>query len=286
MIRLPFIVARGFVAAETLTATLPVVQRLTDKGMLTTVDLLGEHVTSKSLALRATDAYIQLLHALSAHPGGLERNISIKLSMIGQIIDEDFCHNNLCQLLDEARNLNAFVRLDMEGSSILDSTLRIFEASFSEYPDNVGPVLQAYLKRTPQDVERMCALGTRVRLCKGAYRESSKIALQRMPNIRAQFVSCMKILLQHGNYPAIATHDDALIQATMLFAQQQHIDSSKFEFQMLYGLRQKTQESIVSRGYNMRVYIPYGHMWLPYYIRRLRERPENVSFLLRNILRG
>ncbi|MCY4170042.1 MAG: proline dehydrogenase family protein [Bacteroidetes bacterium] len=285
MIRLPFIFARGFVAAETLTETLPVVQRLADRGMLTTIDLLGEHVTSKSLALRARDAYIHLLHALSAHPN-LERNISIKLSMIGQIIDEDFCHENLCLLLDEARSLKAFVRLDMEGTSILNSTLRIFESTFSDYPENVGTVLQAYLKRTPKDVEHMCKLGARVRLCKGAYQESPQVALQRMPDIRAQFLTCMRTLLRHGNYAAIATHDDTLIHETMSFAQRQKISPSKYEFQMLYGLRQKTQEAIASRGYNMRIYTPYGKMWLPYYVRRLRERPENVTFLLRNILRS
>jgi len=285
MIRLPFIFAREFVAAETLKGTLPVIQKLADKGMLTTVDLLGEHVTSRTLALKATDAYINVLHALSQH-AGLERNISIKLSMIGQIIDEDFCHANLCRLLDEAQSLNAFVRLDMEEYSILESTLRIFEGTFSDYPANVGPVLQAYLKRTPQDVAHLCKLGARVRLCKGAYREPPKVALQRMSEIRTQFVSCMKTLLQHGNYAAIATHDDALIHATKSFAQQQQIAPSRYEFQMLYGLRQKTQQAMVSSGYNMRVYVPYGQMWLPYYIRRLRERPENVTFLLRNILRS
>jgi len=285
MIRLPFMFARGFVAAETLRGTLPVIQRLSHQGLLTTVDLLGEHVTSKDRAQQGKDAYIQLLQALATE-SGLDRNISIKLSMIGQVIDEDFCLMNLRQILEEARRLNAFVRLDMEGSSVLNSTLRIFESIFVDYPECVGPVLQAYLKRTTRDIEHMCMLGARVRLCKGAYRESPAIALQQMSQIRTQFMTCMQLLLDHGNYPAIATHDDTLIDATKSYARRKGIDPSTFEFQMLYGLRSQTQKAIGSDGYNMRVYVPYGQMWLPYYVRRLRERPENVSFLLRNILRS
>ncbi len=285
MIRLPFALARGFVAAETLTGTIPVVKRLNERQLLTTVDLLGEDVTRRDLAIKGKNIYIQLLKALAAS-SGLERNISIKLSMIGQIIDEDFCEENLRALLDQARSLDAFIRLDMEGSATLESTLRIFESVFPDYPTHVGPVLQAYLKRTVGDVDRMCDLGARVRLCKGAYREPSAIALQRMPAIRTQFVTCMQKLLRYGNYPAIATHDDTLIRATKTFALSQGIDNSNFEFQMLYGLRTQTQEGMVRDGYHMRVYVPYGQMWLPYYTRRLRERPENISFLLRNILRA
>ncbi len=283
--RLPFIFARGFVAAETLAGAIPVIGQLKDRGLLTTVDLLGEHITRRKLALKGLESYIQLLHALASKPD-LERNISVKLSMIGQVIDEDFCVENLRLLLENARELNAFVRLDMESSSLLDSTLRIFESVFPDYQAHVGPVLQAYLKRTMRDVERMCELGARVRLCKGAYRESATIALRRMPEIRAQFLSCARELLLHGNYPAIATHDDSLISATKSFAQEKEIPPAKFEFQMLYGLRPKTQQTLVHDGYNMRVYVPYGRLWLPYYVRRLRERPENVAFLLRNILRS
>ena len=285
MLRLPFFLARGFVAAETLSGAIPVIRQLHDKGVLTTVDLLGEHVTRRDLALLGRDNYIHLLQTLASEPQ-LERNISIKLSMIGQVIDEKFCHDNLCTLLDEARALNAFVRLDMEGSSVLDSSLRIFESVLPDYRAHVGIVLQAYLKRTEEDVKRMCRLGARVRLCKGAYREPSTIAWRPMPKIRTQFIRCMHILLRDGNYPAIATHDDALIESTKAYALEKSIDASRFEFQMLYGLRQKTQLRMVRDGYNMRVYVPYGRMWLPYYTRRLRERPENVSFLLRNFLRS
>ena len=261
MIRLPFALARGFVAAETLNGAIPVVKRLHDQGLLTTVDLLGEHVSRRNLALQGRDSYLQLLRALSSLPE-LERNISIKLSMIGQVIDEDFCIENLRILLDEAQLLNAFIRLDMEGSSVLNSTMRIFETVFPSYSAHVGIVLQAYLKRTVKDVEHMCDLGARVRLCKGAYREPATTALQRMPSIRSQFITCMQTLLKHGNYPAIATHDDHLIAATKSFALESSIAPEKFEFQMLYGLRPQTQKRIVRQGYNMRVYVPYGRMWV------------------------
>ncbi len=284
MIRLPFALARGFVAAETLDHTIPVVKQLRKKGLLTTVDLLGEHLTRKDLAVKSRDAYIRLLKALASDPA-LDCNISIKLSMIGQIIDENFCLENLRALLEQAKRFNGFVRLDMESSSVLDSTLRIFESVFPDYQANVGIVLQAYLKRTVEDVDHMCELGARVRLCKGAYREANTIAYQSMPQIRTQYITCMKKLLQYGHYPAIATHDDTLIKATKSYARTKGIDPSRFEFQMLYGLRQKMQEDLVRNGYNIRIYVPYGRMWLPYYTRRLRERPENISFLLRNIFR-
>ena len=285
MLRLPFFLAKGFVAAETLQGTLPVIQQLHDRGLLTTVDLLGEHVKRHSDAVKGRDTYIQLLHALP-NQDGLDRNISIKLSMIGQVIDETFCLDNLRAILDVAKTTRAFVRLDMEGTDLLESTLALFETVFPDYQDHVGVVLQACLKRTEADVERMCALQARVRLCKGAYREPAHLAWQRMPQIRERFVMYMHMLLQHGRYPAIATHDDRLIQATRAFAEVKGIETSRFEFQMLYGLRPQTQRRVVQQGYSMRVYVPFGDMWLPYYTRRLRERPENVLFLFKNILRA
>jgi len=288
MIRLPFFLAKGFVAAETMTGTVPVIRHAHRSGLLTTVDLLGEHIRDRGLATAARDHYIQLLRALAAEhrASGVEVNISIKLSMMGQMIDEAFCLDNLRALLAVARETQGFVRLDMENSKILTSTLRLFDQVYEEYPKEVGVVLQAYLKRTQEDVERMCDLGARVRLCKGAYKESARIAYQDMDTIRSNFITCMKTLLQRGHYPAIATHDDRLIHATKAYADAEGIGKEAFEFQMLFGLRSKTQEQIAQEGYNMRVYIPYGNMWLPYYYRRLRERPENILFLLRNVFRA
>lgn len=276
--------AKGFVAAESLEEALPVIGRMRGLGLLTTVDLLGEHMTDEHRALEGRDAYIRLLRAL-ANSDGLDRNISIKLSMIGQAIREEFCLDNLRAILDVAKETGAFVRLDMEDTTLIDSTLALFEATYPDYRDHVGVVLQAYLKRTEGDVERMCELQARVRLCKGAYKEPSQLAWHHMPTIRKHFIAHMRTLLEYGRYPAIATHDDLLIEATKKYARFADISSDRFEFQMLFGLRPKTRLDIVEQGYNMRVYIPYGDMWFPYYSRRLRERPENVLFIVRTLFR-
>lgn len=283
--KLPFFLARRFVAAEDLDGALPVLRDLRVKGLHTTVDLLGEYISDRALAIEARDAYINLLHTLAdeRRENGLDANISVKLSMMGQKIDEDFCLDNLRQLLEVARANQTFIRLDMEGSDITESTLRLFEAVHPEYPDNVGIVLQAYLKRTRDDVERMCERQARVRLCKGAYKEPPDIAHQSMDVIRAHFIEYMQMLLQQAPYPGIATHDEKLIAATRAFVVDEGIDHDRFEFQMLYGIRPQTQQQIAEDGYNMRVYVPYGKQWLPYYSRRLRERKENIFFILKHL---
>jgi len=285
--RLPFFLARRFVAAESLNGTLPVAKALNAKGLHTTIDVLGEYIKDRKLASEARDTYINLIHTISAERerDGLDAGISIKLSMMGQKIDEEFCLDNLRQLMAVAKEHDVFVRLDMEGSDITESTLRLFEAVYPTYPDHVGIVLQAYLKRTEKDVARMCELGACVRLCKGAYKEPATIAHQDMSVIREQYIAYMKQLIGHARYPGIATHDDRLIEATKAFVNENEIPKDAFEFQMLYGLRPETQVQITSEGYNMRIYIPYGRRWLPYYTRRLRERKENVWFVLRNMFR-
>jgi len=285
--RLPFFLARRFVAAESLDGMLPIAKDLNAKGLHTTIDVLGEYIKDQDLAARARDTYISLIHAIAGEQArdGLDAGISIKLSMMGQKIDEDFCLDNLRQLLAEAKEHDVFVRLDMESSDITASTLRLFEAVYPAYPDHVGIVLQAYLKRTEQDVSRMCELNARVRLCKGAYKEPPSIAHQDMDVIRERYIGYMKQLIRHARYPGIATHDDRLIEATKAFVSEHAISHDAFEFQMLYGLRPETQVQIARDGYNMRVYIPYGRRWLPYFTRRLRERKENVWFILRNMFR-
>lgn len=285
--KLPFVLARRFVASETLEGALPVLEDLHKKGLHTSLDLLGEYIEERELAELARDLYIRLVHTLAdehdAH--GFDANISIKLSMIGQKIDEDFCLDNLRQLLAVARKKDVFVRLDMEGSDITASTLRLFETVYPDHPDHVGVVLQAYLKRTRADVERMCEMKARVRLCKGAYNEPPEIAYQRMDVIREHFVAHMKRLITEARYPGIATHDDLLIEATKQFVAEEGIDHDRFEFQMLYGIRPETQVQIAQEGYHMRVYVPYGRQWVPYFTRRLRERKENVWFVLKNLFR-
>lgn len=285
--KLPFFLARRFVADETLEGTLPVLRDLHARGLHTTVDLLGEYISERKVALLARDLYIDLLHTLADEyrHDGVDPNISIKLSMLGQKIDEDFCLDNLRHLLAVAREHHAFVRLDMEGSDVTESTVRLFETVYPECPEHVGIVLQAYLKRTRRDVERMCDLNARVRLCKGAYKEPPDIAHQSMDVIRERFVEYMKMLIPKARYPGIATHDDLLIDATKQFVEEHSIAYDRFEFQMLYGLRPKTQQQIAQDGYHMRVYVPYGKRWLPYYSRRLRERKENIFFLVKHLFR-
>ncbi|MEM1270131.1 MAG: proline dehydrogenase family protein [Bacteroidota bacterium] len=281
--KLPFALASRFVAAETLEKTLPVVAELNQDGLHVTLDLLGEYVKERSVAIDATKAYVDLLDRISK--AGLNCSISIKLSMVGQKIDMSFCLDNVRQVMEAAKRHDIFVRYDMEGSDITQSTLDIFEEMYPDYPDHCGVVLQAYLHRTADDIARMCELNARVRLCKGAYGEPASLAYQDMDVIRAKFVGYMQQLLTGARYPGIATHDDKLIEATKTFAREEGIPASDFEFQMLYGLRPETQKDLVAEGYNMRVYVPYGTEWLPYYSRRLRERKENVWFILSTLFK-
>lgn len=284
--QLPFFLARRFVAAETLSEALPVVDRLSDSGMHVALDLLGEYVSDRQVALAARDAYIDLVETLAKQKTSHDVNISIKLSMLGQKIDEDFCLANLRELLTRAKDADVFVRLDMEGSDITESTISLFERVYPDFPDHVGIVLQAYLKRTKQDVERMCDLNARVRICKGAYKEPASIAYQDMPTIRERFIEYAEMLISNARYPGIATHDDRLIEATKSFVEREGIGRDRFEFQMLYGIRTDTQQQLADEGYNMRVYVPYGTEWVPYFSRRLRERRENIWFVLKNLFRG
>jgi Proline dehydrogenase len=192
----------------------------------------------------------------------------------------------LRQLLEVAAEHDLFVRLDMEGSDLTQSTLDLFEAVYPDFPNHVGPVLQAMLKRTDRDIDRMCELGVSVRLCKGAYAEPEAIAYQDMSRIRERYLDYMERLLQHTDYSGIATHDDRLIEATKAFVDRRDVDRDDFEFQMLYGLRRSTQREMAADGYNMLVYVPYGTEWFPYFSRRLREKKENVWFVLRSLFKG
>lgn len=284
--RLPFFLARRFVAAETLSESLPVAASLHERGLHVTLDHLGEYISDRKLAEVARDGYIDLVKALAVSTDGIDRNISVKMSMLGQKIDEGFCLDNLYQLLNVARETDTFIRLDMEGSDVTESTLGIFEKVHPEYPENVGIVLQAYLMRTKEDIDRMCEMNARVRLCKGAYREPASLAYQNMNDIRDRFTEYTETLISRGRYPGIATHDDILIKRTKEFVEAENIRSDRFEFQMLYGIRTGTQDSLVAEGFNMRVYVPYGRSWLPYFSRRLRERKENVFFILKNMFRN
>jgi len=275
------IFARRFVAGEKPQDAVRVGERLQAKGIRATFDKLGEDVHDPQAAARATSAACELLRLI---PPGIERNISIKMSSMGQEISRELCLENVSKILDVARETNGFVRLDMEGSKLTESTLSIFH-ELRKGHDNVGIVLQAMLHRTADDVKEAIRRGDRVRLCKGAYKEPAEVALQDMAEIRRAFRGCAEQLLAKGSYPAIATHDEELVQAAIDFTRAQAIAPTRFEFQMLYGLRPRRWEELVAAGFNMRVYVPFGSHWIPYFYRRLRERRENVLFVLRNLFR-
>ena len=256
-------------------------ERLHAKGIKTTFDKLGEDVNDREAAARATEASKQLLRLI---PAGIERNISIKMSSMGQRISRELCLENVSGILDCAKSVGGFVRLDMEGSNLTQDTVEVFQLLRKTH-DNVGLVLQAMLHRTPDDVREAIRRGDRIRLCKGAYREPPKVALQDMAAIRSQYAACAHLLLDSGTVPAIATHDEHLIGDTIAYAGAQKIPASRFEFQMLYGLRRSRWDSLVASGWNVRIYVPFGTHWIPYFYRRLRERKENVLFVFRNLFR-
>jgi len=282
---LPFTRAmvRRFVAGDRLEDAIVVLEQLRARGLTWTVDVLGESVTSREMATAAADRYIATLDALAQR--GLEANVSLKLTQMGLDIDPNWCRDdNVGRIVARAAELGAFVRVDMEDHTKTELTLDIVRALHATYTD-VGVVIQSYLRRSANDVEQLIAEQIRVRLCKGAYDEPHSVAFASKAEVDDSFARLMERLLLDGRYPAIATHDDALIDATIRFAAEHGIDPSRFEFQMLKGVRRDLQERLVSQGYTVRVYVPYGTQWYPYFMRRLAERPANVLFLLRSIIR-
>jgi proline dehydrogenase len=278
----PAIFARRFVAGSTPDAAIAVGRALHARGINSTFDLLGEDVLDRDAARRSAEANKDLLRRI---PPEVERNISIKLTMLGLDIADEFCLELVSGVLDAAREVGGFVRIDMEGSKHTQRTIDLFRQVRRSH-ENVGIVLQAMLKRTEQDVKEAIRRHDRVRLCKGAYREPAEIAFQDMDDIRSSYRRCAELLLEGGSYPAIATHDEALLQHVLAHTRERGIEAKRFEFQMLYGLRRQRWDELVAAGHNMRVYVPYGTHWFPYFYRRLRERKENVFFVLRNLFGG
>ncbi|MGM0587579.1 MAG: proline dehydrogenase family protein [Bacteroidota bacterium] len=276
--KLPFALAKRFVAGETLKQAIPKVEELNAKDIEVTLDLLGENVTEREVADDTVNEYIKLLQGIEE--AGLKSSISIKLTMLGLDIDRQYCKDNLFKLLDAAKELNQFVRIDMEGTDYTQVTIDLFKEAFKEYGKHVGIVIQAYLHRTKNDIAELAEMGADVRLCKGAYNEPERLALQNMDAIREAFKEYTKVLLEKTTYPRIATHDDEIIEWVKDYITREQIGKARFEFQMLYGLRQETMEDMAADGYNARVYVPYGTMWLPYFTRRLKERKENIWFVL------
>ena len=274
--------ARRFIAGETIEEAIDAARAIQATGLGVTLDLLGESVSSAREADAATRTYVGVIERISA--AGVERNISLKLTQLGLTIDRATCVDNLRRILDAATTHQFFVRVDMEDSPYTSITLDVFETMWQQGYRNVGTVLQSYLPRSEADAKRLNALGARVRLVKGAYREPKSVAYQAKADVDASFVRIMKLLLADGNYPAIATHDRAMIEATRAFARERGIAADNYEFQMLYGIRRDLQAALLADGYRVRVYVPFGREWFPYFMLRLGERPANVGFVIRGVL--
>ena len=276
-----FFLAKRFVPGETIESAIDAVRALNAGGLSATLDFLGEDVTALSEAEHTRDTYLEMLDAIERN--GVDSNVSIKLTAFGLGLDPAFCEDAVRRVVERAAPLrDPFVRIDMEGSAVTQATLDLFERVYAERR-NVGPVLQAYLKRTPADIERAIELGARVRLCKGAYKEPPSVAIADMPSIRKAYLRLAEALLTRGNYPAIATHDERLIEAVAAFAQERNVSKDAFEFQMLYGMRPGRQLALARAGHKVRVYVPFGTHWAGYFYRRLAERKENVFFVLRSL---
>jgi proline dehydrogenase len=274
--------ARRFIAGETVEEAIDAARQIQANGLHVTLDYLGESVASIAEADAATRAYIAVIETITA--SGLERNLSLKLTQLGLTTDRATCVDNLRRVLDAAAANGFFVRIDMENSPYTAVTLDVFETMWQQGYRNAGVVLQSYLPRSEEDAGRMNALGARVRLVKGAYNEPRDAAYQAKADVDASFVRIMRILLVGGTYPAIATHDPAMIEATRAFAAERAIDSTNYEFQMLYGIRRDLQNGLKREGFQVRVYVPFGREWFPYFMRRLGERPANIGFVIRGVL--
>jgi proline dehydrogenase len=282
-LRRPDSFARRFIAGETAAEAIAAAAAIEASGMTQTLDYLGESVATMGEADAATRSYLTVIDEIVR--SGIGRNISLKLTQLGLTVDRATCVDNLRRILDVAGTQTFFVRVDMENSPYTDLTLDIFETMWQQGYRNTGLVLQAYLPRSVEDARRLNRLGARVRLVKGAYKEPRGVAYQNKADVDAAFVDLMKLLLAGGTYPAIATHDPEMIAATRAFANERRLAPDAYEFQMLYGVRRDLQEELTASGYGVRVYIPFGREWFPYFTRRLGERPANIGFVVRSVLR-
>ncbi|MCX6538682.1 MAG: proline dehydrogenase family protein [Acidobacteria bacterium] len=272
---------RRFIAGETVDEAMAAARVIQGQGMLLTLDQLGESITTVAEADAATRGCLNLIENVVA--AGIDRNISVKLTQLGLDIDVAVCGDNLRRILTLARQHDVFVRVDIENTPYIQKTFDVVAVMWGEGFRNTGVALQSAVFRSEDDARAMCKAGIRVRLVKGAYKEPPNLAHQAKAEVDAAYVRIMKTLLTDGVYPAIATHDPAMIEATKAFAAEKHIAKDKYEFQMLYGIRRDLQAALVRDGYRMRVYVPFGKQWFPYFMRRLGERPANVGFVLKGI---
>ena len=280
--RRPTSFARRFVAGETVPDAIEAARAVEARHLLVTLDHLGEHVTNLAEADRSTREYLAIIDAIIQ--SGVGRNISLKLTELGLDVDKTSAVDNLRKILERSEPADFFVRVDMESSRYTDVTLEIFETLWQQGSRKIGVVLQAALRRSEQDLGRINALGARIRLVKGAYAESRSVAYRKQSEVDAAFARMLKVLITDGHYPAIATHDPAMIDLARRWAADHHVTPDRFEFQLLYGVSRDLQLMLVEAGYQVRVYIPFGRQWFPYFMRRLGERPANVAFVVRSIL--
>jgi proline dehydrogenase len=285
--RIAQVAARRFVAGESIQDAIATIQDLDQRGLTATLDHLGENTATKAQAIAAADDYLVALDYIAQ--SGVESYVSVKLTQLGLDLGMDFCRDNVARIATQAKEVGTFMRIDMESSDYTERTFEILSSLCQAY-DNVGVVVQAYLYRSQSDVEALIEAGVPVRLCKGAYKEPPTLAFPKKADVDQNMIDLMHMLLgkkarQSGAYLAMATHDEKLIAATQAYAAAHDIPKKDFEFQMLYGIRTALQQRLADEGYRMRVYVPYGSEWYPYYMRRLAERPANVWFIASNLFR-
>jgi proline dehydrogenase len=276
-------VTRRFVAGEDLPAAVEAVHTLNQRNISASFDHLGEAIFAEKETREEVREYLRILDSISQR--GLDSNTSVKLTQLGLDIDADLCYENARAIVLAAASRQNFVRIDMEDSTKTDATLQIFNRLREEF-DNTGIVIQSYLYRSEKDIEDLLRSGVKIRLCKGAYKEPESVAFPRKKDVDSNYIRLMQKLLVSGIYHGLATHDELMIDATKRFAAERGIASERFEFQMLYGVRRDLQEKLVAEGYRVRVYVPYGCSWYPYFMRRLAERPANVWFVMKNMIKG
>jgi proline dehydrogenase len=280
-----------FVAGMSVDDVLAVCERVNGEGIAATLDSLGESVTTEAEAQKSADIYHQILEAIEARK--LNANVSVKLSQVGMDFDPALAECIVGKMVEHAARAKSFVRIDMEGSPYTEATIAMTERLHAKFPGSVGTVLQAYLFRTDTDTDRLLKQGIRIRLCKGAYKEGPEVAFPAKADVDANYVDLMKRMVTYSNpktgrgvFCGIATHDEAIVNQMRAFVKNNKIDKQAFEFQMLYGVRRDLQRRLAAEGYGVRVYIPFGPEWYPYFMRRLAERPANVLFLAKNFFKN
>ena len=275
--------ANKYIAGDKLSDAVNTVKNLNQKKLMATVDVLGESIKEKSEAVNSKNENLKVLEAI--HSNKLDCNLSIKLTMLGLNIDYDFCREQVTEILEKAKSINTFVRIDMEDSSVTESTIRIFEESKKNF-ENVGIVIQAYLRRSEKDILRLTDIGANFRICKGIYVEPEDIAFKDGDEIRNNFLKILRLALEKKSYVGIATHDEFLIKESVKMLKEMNLRKDEYEFQMLLGVKENIREEAVAKGHRMRIYVPFGQRWYEYSIRRFKENPNLAGQVLKSIFTG